>query len=116
MAEVRKWISNDEAFREIEPILSARAAGQVPAKDYNVLEQIDRFCALLARVATLSRKPMNEEQLMLWHKSYYSYWLTKAAERQVLKHYVQTHWEDLLELRPPRENQLPTRHNKELTP
>lgn len=64
--------------------------GRVEANEYEVLESIDRFCALVMEM--LQMVPRNKEQAILHGQLIDRYWLNKIKERVLFRQYVEQFW------------------------
>lgn len=93
MAAVRKWICCDEAYKEIQAILQARLDGQISSEHYGVLENIDRFCALMLRIGHTRIREMANETGKSWRSLGYDFWLKKARERKEMGEYIARYWD-----------------------
>jgi hypothetical protein len=96
MARVRKWIANPESYKtELFPVLQKRAVSrdQVSASDYDVLELVDRFGALLARFIDQNLEELSADKRWLVERAFDDYWLnTIFTERPDLQTYLESHW------------------------
>jgi murein DD-endopeptidase MepM/ murein hydrolase activator NlpD len=93
LGQVRGWIANENLYtRELEPVLELRKFGAVSSKDYEFLEKLDRFCALLARVLYLQGRTMTDEQSRLWRMMNYDYWFVACAKRPLVAEYMDNYW------------------------
>jgi len=92
---VRAWIACDEAYEEIETILDSRIKNKVITKDqYESLDKIDTFCALMTRIMDLDTRPRTKRQREMWQHLYFEYWLkTIDTRRPALKAYISIAWE-----------------------
>lgn len=97
IAEVRRWIANSEAYEKIKPTIAKRLKGEVSSSEYETLEKIDQFCALMTRLSRIRLTAMDESQKTLWTQIYYENWLDKCFERKELAAYMNEHWKRLVE-------------------
>jgi hypothetical protein len=98
MAEVRKWIVNDNDYKPIELLLNQRnstVACVVSSPDHDKLEKIDRFCSLMVRAKYFGETKMSPMQRELWSKVLYEFWADRMKNRNSLKTYVDNHWSEL---------------------
>jgi len=105
MADVRAWLANEQAYREIVSVLEARrnvAEGTLnPAKisreDYTVLEKLDKFCNLMTSVQVLD--PSFSHHKVLWQRLFVEYWVEQifSEHRTELSWYVEKFYEELTE-------------------
>ena len=91
MTRVRAWLACDASYKEIEPILVKRLAlGKIEVNEYEILESIDRFCALMMQM--LQMIPRSTDQERLYRQLIDRYWLQKLRARQPFRGYVTTYW------------------------
>ena len=106
-ADVRRWISCQKAYEEIEPILSIRK--QIEDKElppdalenrhYAILEKIDKFCNLMMRAIALNPQFKNQRAKALWKRLFFNYWVVhmmNKERRPLLRWYVENFYEDIL--------------------
>jgi hypothetical protein len=100
MAKVRKWIANPAAYRnELLPILQRRAVSpeQVTAEEYDSLETVDRFCALLETTFAHNPEALSDDHQWMIESTFDVYWMnTVMADRPDLKAYMEAHWPRLM--------------------
>lgn len=95
---VRIWICSDQEYMNVLlPVLEARKNGTVDANQYEHLESIDRYCALMIRVCLLRDANMTEEQIKTFQTLGYDAWLQKTKERVEIYRYIEKHWKHLAE-------------------
>lgn len=94
IAQVRSWICCDEAYRtQLRDILAKRLKGQVTTEEYEVLEKLDRFFALMLRIVYVQVRPVSDEQAKLITGLGYDWWLRSALERFEVSEYARKKWE-----------------------
>ena len=97
MANVRVWLSSEKEYSIISEILIKRLTYKHNdlSLDENIkLDQIDRLCSFMARIAIFGRIPMTTKQRELYD-SLYVYWADVLQSREELFEYIQRYWPDL---------------------
>ena len=101
MAIVRKWIANPNAYRdELVPVLERRAISPdlVSAVEYDALETVDRFCALLSRILEHNPEALSADHVWMIESTFDIYWInTVMADRPGLHTYMKAHWPRLMQ-------------------
>ena len=103
LATVRGWISNDNLYEEIEPVLVTRlqsTRNTLSQEDNEKLEMIDRFCAVIASIDVLGAYSLSPMQNTLYQRVYGTFWPDAIQERKALKEYVERYWFDHPIIRP----------------
>ena len=101
IALVRTWLCSDEIYKELEVILNERKNKTIDKKDdYEKLEALDKYCALMIRVKSLSTAEMTKEQRDIFETLNYDLWLYKAKLRTEIYEYIKDHWKNLAPLVP----------------
>lgn len=94
MSQVRSWLACEAAYEEIRCTLEKRVGGdKVNAQEYQVLESIDRFCALLMQM--LMMIPKSKEQEHLYRQFIDRFWLQRIREKPPLLVYARQLWPQL---------------------
>lgn len=103
MADVRAWLANEQAYREIVPVLVARRSVEektldpvkISREDYVVLEKLDKFCNLMTSVQVLDPSFSNHKKL--WQRLFVEYWVEQifSDARSELGWYVDKFYKEL---------------------
>ena len=65
-------------------------------EDHEILEQFDRFCALMVRVKAFSNIKLKDSEKELWGKLLEGdFWISRINQREEMKLYVKNHWNEL---------------------
>lgn len=100
MVYSRGLITNKLAYDGLEVILKKRNSHKecdMTLDEYKVLEAMDKFCSIMARVRSFAMSiAMSEVQEDLWGDLLYNFWMLKINNRIELKKYVEIHWNKLL--------------------
>jgi hypothetical protein len=99
--EVREWIVNERSYKSLEEILIRRNSTdlcEVSHQDHVVLDKIDRFCSMLARIKSFdnTRIPIKHRPLLVKLLDG-AFWVKKIKERDQLLIYVEKHWPELFQ-------------------
>lgn len=84
MAKARKWIANPTAYRsELLPVLQKRAVspGEVTPQEYDVLETVDRFCAMLETTVAHNAEVLSADHQWMIDTAFGSYWVKYRFKR-----------------------------------
>jgi hypothetical protein len=104
IARVRKWLCSDEAYeKELLPVLQSRKCKPVDSSSYEILESLDKYCALMVRVNSLQSYKtysMNAEQQYSYEVLGYDLWLHKTIQRKEIHEYIKSHWKNLFQFLP----------------
>lgn len=96
---VRRCITNNNEYADLEKILFKRNScteNNLSKEENDVLERVDKFCAALVHVKSLSRGKMNKTQKKMWNKLLYAdFWATRAYSRHELRKYINKHWPEI---------------------
>jgi len=98
IAAVRNLIANDVAYALIEPILEERLktdSNKLSAEENEMIELIDRFCALLIRIKFFESRRLSKTQRALWNETYRDYWIARVKTRKALRAYMDRFWPGL---------------------
>jgi len=96
MAKVRSWLCCDEAYHnELKPILIMRIGGQVTQTEYESLESLDQFCALMLRIVHMEDFAVSKQQKQAYEKLGYYQWAFITKHRDEVTKYIEIHWEPL---------------------
>lgn len=101
IANARRRIDNDHEFAPLQKTISRLLSDgnvDMDSKDYELLEDLDKFCALLLRAAFFNKRRMTSVQRELWTAMFESYWVNRLYERPELKIYVERYWPSLYKL------------------
>lgn len=93
---VRSWVACDESYEEVRHILSKRNSnGAITKKEYESLEKIDKYCAMLA--ASKKLEPKGSDHSEISYRLIESFWINEITEekRPELKAYICEHFEEL---------------------
>jgi hypothetical protein len=103
MADVRAWLANEQAYREIVSVLVARKSveegalnpAKISREDYIVLEKLDKFCNLMTSVQVLDPSFSNHKKL--WQRLFVEYWVEQifSDARSELGWYVDKFYKEL---------------------
>ena len=98
LAKVRYWITNDNGYEKIRPLLARRCAGSkdITEEENAVLENIDRFCARLAAYDVVGKTHRHNEARIPWVSRHREYWSGLIVGRPELKAYMERCWPTLL--------------------
>ena len=98
--EVREWVINDNSYKEIEGILRDRNAKErceVSHTDHIILDKIDRFCSMIARIKSFDYARIPQRQRTLLSKLLNgAFCVCKLRERNELRKYVEKYWPEIL--------------------
>lgn len=96
MATVRSWIACDQAYGELEAVLSKRLTDprSISAEEYLSLETLDRFFNFLLRARLAYQRGSRSQRL--WDQLYLQYWLDEieSRNRKALVQYVDMGYPD----------------------
>ena len=98
IAKVRNLISNDIAYAAVEPILEKRLktdSNQLGNDENEMIELVDKFCALLIRIKFFESQWLTPTQRALWNETYRDYWITRVKKRKALRDYIDRFWPGL---------------------
>lgn len=96
MAKVRAWLCCDDAYKnELKPILAKRLDGQILSADYETLDLLDRFCAVMLRVAHMDAASRSKQQIAAYRQLGYFQWMYIMKRRPEVVDYLKLHWEHL---------------------
>jgi hypothetical protein len=101
IAIVRNLIANDVAYAAVEPILEERLktdSNQLSVEENEMIELIDRFCALLVRIKFFEGRGLSKTQQALWNETYRDYWIVHVKTRIALRKYMDRFWPGLQSL------------------
>jgi len=62
------------------------------ATENQIIESLDKFCALLSRVVSFNKARLRKEESDLWHSLYEEYWIRKLYSRPEIEIYVRKYW------------------------
>jgi hypothetical protein len=103
MADVRAWLANEQAYREIVSVLVARRnveegtlnPAKISREDYVVLEKLDKFCNIMTSVQVLDPSFSNHKKL--WQRLFVEYWVEQifSKNRSELGWYVTKFYREL---------------------
>jgi len=94
-AIVRNFITSDIAYAGVERILIKRLKSDnndLSDSENEVLERIDKFCALLVRIQFFESLKPTRKQRDLWNKTYGDFWIIKIRKREALREYIVKFW------------------------
>jgi hypothetical protein len=94
-AIVRNLITSDIAYAGIERVLIKRLKSDnndLSDSENEVLERIDKFCALLVRIQFFESLKPSQKQRDLWNKTYGDFWIIKIRKREALRDYIVKFW------------------------
>jgi hypothetical protein len=98
MAKMRKYLASEEEYAKLEAILTKRLASQlntVSSEDNDVLDLVDRFCALMIRILSFGEVSTAPRQRALY-QPVFNYWVTTILGRKQLMAYIERYWSPLL--------------------
>ena len=100
MAAMRRWIANPQSYDgELRDILAKRnkSADLISPEEYQKIEIVDRFAALLVRLIDHNPEQLEEDRRWLVEQSFDRYWIhTIYSTRPELKTYLRDHWERVM--------------------
>ena len=98
LVQVRYWITNDNGYGIIQPLLVRRCRGSkdISAEESDVLENIDRFCARLAAYDVVGASHKHDETHIPWVGRHREYWSGLIVDRPELRAYMKLCWPTLL--------------------
>lgn len=97
MAKMRKCIASEEEYAQLEVILRKRLSSvtNLMSSDENdVLEKVDKFCALMIRIISFGERDMDRQQRDLYDPLF-TYWTDAVIKRDALMKYIALYWESL---------------------
>jgi hypothetical protein len=110
VAYARSIIVSSTCYNEIlRPILNKRNNNEenfLTLEENDILDKIDRFCAIMVRVTSFSSTLKKPDEFELWEKLFYDFWINKVEPREGLRTYIQNHWKELKPTRPKRPRRL----------
>jgi hypothetical protein len=99
--KIRTYIVSDHLYeKHLKPTLEDRIRtgkldNNLNETQNNLLDEIDRFCAILVRARSFGRWPISRRRRQLWKKLLYTdMWTTR--NRDALKKYIEMQWEELV--------------------
>lgn len=110
VAEARAIIVSTTCYNEIlRPILNKRNASDdnlLDMPENEVIDKIDRFCAIMVRITSFSSTLREPDEFELWEKLFYDFWKNKVQPCAELKRYIDDHWKELKPTQPQRPRRL----------
>jgi hypothetical protein len=97
--QVRKWLVHEEEYRTLETVLEHRLSTPencLSSEEYDMLEKVDQFCALMARISLFDQRDQTPAQSNAWEAVHYRDWLKLAQRREQLRKYIDKYWPSLL--------------------
>jgi hypothetical protein len=101
VAKARRRIDNALEFDALREVIAKSLLDDKIGLDpyeYEILEDLDGFCAILLRAALLGEGKMTSAQREQWTAMFGSYWVNRLYERPELKDYVNRYWPYLFKL------------------
>ncbi len=99
ITQVRRWITNDEEYKDIKDVLDKRMEGgdnnSMSTEDNDKIEKIDRFCSIMMRVKYFGQMEMTDQQRDLYNDTYKNFWAKKISQRPEFKKYIDKFWKGL---------------------
>lgn len=93
---VRVWICSDQEYEKtLLPVLIERKLGTVDAEKYEILEKLDKYCALMIRVCLIQEAEISDAQREIFMSLGYEAWIKKTLKRTEIYSYIKDHWEHL---------------------
>jgi hypothetical protein len=99
ITQVRRWITNDEEYKDIKSMLDKRMEGgdnnSMSIEENDKIEKIDRFCSIMMRVKYFGQMEMTDHQRNLYNDTYKNFWVIKISQRSELRKYIDKFWKGL---------------------
>lgn len=97
MGVVRKYLSSEEEYGKLDVILTKRLAvaeNLLSSEENDILEILDRFCAMMVRILYFGRRKMRPHQAKLYD-AVFGYWKESIKKRKNVKAYIKKYWTSL---------------------
>jgi hypothetical protein len=98
ISEVRRWIASDKEYEALARVLRERlehSSNRLDKEANQKLELLDKFMALLFRVASFNKDKMDKDQRALWSQMFETFWLKRTHTRPELTEYMRKYWPHL---------------------
>ncbi len=97
MARMRKYLASEDEYAKLEAILIKRladATNKLDTHENDILELVDRFCALMIRILSFGEVSTKPRQKSLYNPLF-NYWIVTIKKRRQLMLYLENCWEPL---------------------